>query len=207
MNNPAAVQKSSDSATSASATKNILNFIFLQGLVILGLLAALIYEIDKGRPSDSFFAETMGGQRQQLINLGTPSVNNDAMLSWAAQAATDAMTFGFNDIDQRLATVRGYFTEEGWNSFLQAMAGSRLFADVDRFQQIVTSIPAEPPALLSWGLQDGVYVSIVYVPILMTIRAGSKRIPTRADAILTIVSMPTSENPRGIGIHNWSSPR
>lgn len=203
MNRPVTVQKTPDNATSASATKNILNFIFLQGLVILGLLAALIYEIDKGHPPDNFFAETMGGQRQQLTDLGTPSVNNDAMLSWAAQAATDAMTFGFNDVEQRLGTVRGYFTEEGWNSFITAMASSRLFSDVGQYQQIVTSIPVEPPALLSWGLQDGVYVSIVYVPILMTIRAGSKRIPARADVMLTIVSMPTSENPRGIGIKNW----
>ena len=134
-----------------TGTRNLMRFLLFQGIAIVFLTSVLLYQIDKGHPSDNYFAQTAGGQVQRLTNLGTPNVNTEAMLSWAAMAAVDVLTFGFNDADARFAAIRGYFTQEGWDSFAQAMVSSALLANVTNFQQIVTSIPSGPPMLVSWG--------------------------------------------------------
>jgi intracellular multiplication protein IcmL len=189
----------------SSGTRNVLNIIFAQTLIILGLAVALIYNINVGHPSDRFFAETASGGRMQLASLSDPNLNNEALLAWASQATVDVLTFGFHDVDARFEQSKSYFSPKGWKSFLEALTGSSMLKNMLSLQQIATAIPAAPPILMSWGPMEGKYTWIIQVPISMTTRAGANRSVTQLNVVLTVVQMPTSQNPRGLGIENWMS--
>jgi intracellular multiplication protein IcmL len=188
-----------------SSVKNLVRVIMFQGICILALTVILLYCITEVRPQDPYYAETIEGLRMPLVGLGDPNVNTEALMTWVEQAAVDVLTFGFNDIDARFAISRQHFSPEGWASFHEAMKNSQLLKNLLSFQQIITSIPAEPARLLSSGLVNGKFGWIAQVPVIMTIRAGSESTSKKITVRMIVVKMPTLDNPRGVGIEKWIS--
>jgi intracellular multiplication protein IcmL len=185
--------------------KNMLRIVFMMGIVIFGLMGVVFYYISSVLPQDRYWAVTIEGESMPMVDLGDPNVNNASLLAWASRAASDIMTFGFNDIGDRFAHSRTYFSQEGWDSFSEAMAKSGLLRNVTAVQQIVTSIPRDVPVLAGAMMRKGKYTWIVDVPLVMTIRAGSASASQIASVRMYIVKMPTTQNPTGVGIQTWQS--
>ncbi len=102
-----------------------------------------------------------------MISLHLPNMGRMAISDWAAMAASQIMTFGFNDIDARFALSRKYFTHNGWETFRKAMLQSKLCRQMTDTQQIVTSVPASPPVLKQEGLINGKDGWVFDVPPLL----------------------------------------
>lgn len=194
-----------EAASYRDGFRNLLRIVKLQGFLILGLTVLLMYCIHGIRAQDRYFAMTSEGGKMQLVGLDDPNIGNAALLNWAGQAAVDILTFGFNDVDERFALSRTYFTDDGWESFREAMGKSGLLRSVSNNQQIITSIPKEPPRLTASGLRNGKYSWIVDVPVVMAIRAGNKKLTRIQNVKMIIVKLPTEKNPRGMGINTWYS--
>lgn len=184
---------------------NLVWVVKLMSLAIIILTVVLFYNISNVLPQDRYYALTGVDGRTQMpmVAMPTPNVTNEALLAWAMQAATDVMTFGFHDMDDRFAKSRTYFTDEGWQSFGMAFAKSSLYKNVISLQQIVTAIPRGTPKIVHIGLYKGTYHWILDVPMLMTIRAGGKQAVERTSVRMFIIRMPTQNNPMGIGINTW----
>lgn len=174
-------------------------------LGILVLTAVLAYYISSVKPQDRYAALTGvdGEKALPMVAMSAPNVTNDALMSWAMQAATDVMTFGFHDVDAQFTKSRSYFTDEGWQSFSEAFGQSTFLKNVLTAQQIVTAIPRGTPKVIHIGLYKGKYQWILDVPMLMTIRAGARAHQERTKVRMFIVRMPTQNNPMGIGINTW----
>ena len=185
--------------------RNLVRIVQIQALAIIVLVGVVYHYVNDVVPQDRYFAQTAEGGIMPLVSLDDPNQNMDALLSWSEQAVVDILTFGFNDIDQRFAYSQRYFSPEGWKTFATAMVASQLLSNVKTYQQIITSIPAKPAQILSWGYQNGKYTWEVYVPVIMTTRAGKNRSPKVVNVMLKIIKLPTSENPRGMGIDSWKS--
>lgn len=188
-----------------TAYKSLFWLVRLLSLAIAALAFLLVYFVFFVTPKDNYFAELYTGSRAELMALDTPNINSETLLTWAATATTEIMTFGFNDIDRSFEKSRLYFSPEGWESFKKAMVESGVVENVINYQQIITSIPESKPVLLSEGIIDNKYGWIVGTKIVMTIRAGSKKATQLMDVKMVIVRMPTSENPMGLGIQTFVS--
>ena len=184
---------------------NLVWVVKILAFIIMVLTAVVFYYISNVLPRDRYFALTgVDGEAQMpMVAMPTPNVTNDALLAWAMQAATDVMTFGFHDMDERFARSRTYFSDEGWQSFGMAFGKSNFYNNVVKSQQIVTAIPSGTPEILYTGLYKGKYQWILDVPMLMTIRAGGKQRVERTSVRMYVVRMPTQNNPMGIGINTW----
>lgn len=184
---------------------NLVWIIKVLALGIFVMTAVLFYYISSVLPQDRYAALTGvdGETVVRMVGLRQPNITNEALLSWAVQAAADVMTFGFHDIDQRFAQSRTYFSDEGWRSFSEALSKSFFLKTMMESQQITTAIPRGPPELVHAGLYKGQFTWIVSVPLLMTIRAGSVAKHERMVIRMFIVRMPTQNNPMGIGINTW----
>lgn len=180
----------------------VVKFLSLGIFVLTGIL---IYYITSVVPRDRYYALTGvdGRTKLPMVAMPTPNATNEAILSWAANAATDVMTFGFHDIDDSFSESRTYFTDEGWRSFGEAFGNSSFLQSVLKFQQIVTAVPRDTPKIIHIGLYNGQYQWILDVPMLMTIRAGGNTRQERTVVRMFIVRMPTQNNPMGIGINTW----
>lgn len=177
----------------------------IEVLIVFCLMVANAYMALTHRPQDGYYAVNFENKMRYLYGLDNPILNQDALLSWVANAATDIMTFGFADYDARLFASQVYFTPEGWIKFAPAIMESRLLSTVIEKRQIMVAVPLEPPTILTEGVVKGRYTYQVQVPMLLSVRAGNAKTSSTITADLEIVRVPTSEMPSGLGINLWRS--
>lgn len=183
--------------------RNLTRLVIIQGLVILGLVVALGVTISTSKPQDRFFATTSDGRLVRMRPLGQPNLNDAALVSWAARATSEIMTFGFHDYQRRLQESSKFFTRRGWQSFTEALDQARIIEAVEQNQQIVTAAPRQAPVIIQQGLVNGIYRWIVELPLNVTYQAGSNQQNNTVKVRLVIVRVSTLDNPSGIGIQQW----
>ncbi|MAE52062.1 MAG: type IV secretion protein IcmL [Micavibrio sp.] len=188
--------------------RNLLRLAVLQSLIILGLVGGMYFVIQVHQPENRYFATTEDGRLVPMVALSEPNLSTPALMSWVAQAATEVMTFGFNDYRRRLQEASRNFTRRGWESFTSALQRSRIIEMVEANQQVVTAAPQGAPVLESEGQVAGRYQWVVQVPLIVTFQSGSR---TKNDSMLisvVVVRVPRLETPNGVGIEQWiASPR
>lgn len=192
-----------DMASYRDGFRNLMVMVKLLGLLMVAGTGFVYYYISTFIPQDSYYAVSPGGTQRRLVGLPLPNVNRDAILRWAAAAATEVMTFGFHDIDERMNHARRLFSDEGWESFSQALLRARMLKAMLANQHIMTAIPTATPSILGEGIFNGDYSWIIEVPTILTVRAGSESRIVRTRLRLVIIRLPTTTNPMGIGIKTF----
>ncbi|TVQ82641.1 MAG: type IV secretion protein IcmL [Micavibrio sp.] len=186
-----------------AAYQNMLRVVVLEAVAILGLVIALIVYMNVSRPHDIYFATTHDGRQIPLVPLEQPNMQTAALLSWAAQASSEVMTFGFNDYRTRFQHSQRHFTPAGWENFLSALRRSRIIESVEATQQIVTAIPRSAPILNGEGVFNGRYRWYVQLSLLVTYQSGQDTRNRNMTVYLTIERVSTIESPNGVGIVQW----
>lgn len=183
--------------------RNLMRIVNVQAGLILLLVLFLAFHIMSAENQDRFFAQTAEGRTMKMSGLYFPNMGRMARMAWVSQAATQVMTFGFNDIDKKFQESRRRFTPEGWESFRKAVIKSGLVDSVIASQQIVSAIPQELPVLSQEGLINGKYSWVFDMRLLITFRAGGvqRTLPKRLRMVVERV--PTYDHPEGIGIGEW----
>lgn len=183
--------------------RSLLKLVFIQGLVIVGLIVAMFFVINIHQPENRYFATTEDGRLIPMLGLHQPNLSTPALMSWVAQASTEVMTFGFNDYRRRLQESSRNFTRSGWESFTKAMQQARIIEMVEANQQVVTAAPQGAPILQSEGLVNDRYQWMIQIPMVVTYQSGAK---TKSDSLLVtvvVVRVPRLESPSGVGIEQW----
>lgn len=183
--------------------RNIVRIAIFQSLAIVALIAALAITIAVSRPQDRFFATTADGRLIRMVPLNEPNMNDAAIVSWAARASSDVMTFGFHDYQRRLQESSLYFTRRGWQSFTEALDRSRIMEGVQKSQQVVTAAPKSAPVIVQQGLVDGIYRWVVQLPLIVTYQSGTAQQSDSLNVQLVIVRVSTLDSPSGVGIQQW----
>ncbi len=183
----------------------LMKLAYLLTFVIFGLIGLLVFAFITHVPEDSYFAQTSEGARMQMLGLERPYITQQALFDWAADAASQVMTFGFNDYDQKLTNAQTRFTADGWVSFAQVLSNSLFFKNVVSEKQLVTAVPAGTPLLMFEGLSAGRFNWIVEIPLMVTVRSGSLSRSIKQTVRLVILPVPTEVNPMGIAIDRWIS--
>ena len=175
----------------------------IQGLVIVALILAHFFVINVHQPENRYFATTQDGRLIRMVPLSQPNLSNPALLSWVAQAATEVMTFGFHDYQNRLQESSRYFTQDGWASFSNSLKASRFIERIEQNQQVVTAAPRSAPIVVQESIVNGRYEWTVELPLKLTFEAGSE-IDTRNWLVtLRVVRVQQLESPNGLGIEQW----
>lgn len=175
----------------------------VQSFIIMGLIGAMFFVIKVHQPENRYFATTEDGRLIPMVSLTQPNLSNPALMSWVAQAATETMTFGFNDYRRRLQESSRHFTRKGWESFTGALQAARIIESIEANSQVITAAPRGAPVLQQEQEVNGQYQWIVQIPMVLSYQAGSK---TRADnwiVTLVVVRVPRLESPNGVGIAQW----
>lgn len=183
--------------------RSLLKLALLQAIVIVTLVAAVFFVIHTHQPENRYFATTEGGRLIPMVPLTQPNLSTPAMMSWAAQAATEVMTFGFNDYRRRLQEASRNFTKTGWDSFSVALQRSRIIEMVETNQQVVTAAPKGAPILLSEGIVNGRYQWQIQLPMIVTYQSGAKTTNTSLLVTIVVVRVPRLESVNGVGIEQW----
>lgn len=183
--------------------RNLLRVAVVEGFVILGLIVLIFFIVQSREPENRYFATTEDGRLIPMVTLSEPNLSTPAIMSWVAQAATEVMTFGFNDYRRRLQEASRNFTKPGWSSFTTALQRSRIIESVEANQQVVTAAPQGAPVLQSEGMVGGRYQWIVQLPLAVSYQSGAKKRDENLLLTLVVVRVPRLESPNGVGIEQW----
>ena len=184
--------------------RNLIRIVILQAIVIIGLIFALTVYMTTSKPADRYFATTADGRIMQLVSLDRPNMNTSALMSWATQAVSETMTFGYHDYQRRLQQSSRHFTRRGWESFASALQRAKIIESIQANSQVVTAEPRSAPTLENQGVINGKYRWLLRLPIRVTYKSGATQ--SRVDNLtvaLVVERVPSLENPAGVGIESW----
>ncbi len=181
----------------------LLNVAVIESFVIIALVSALVLVLVGVRPQTYFFATTEDGRLIPIVALDQPNLSAPAIVSWAAQATSETMTFGFHDYRRRLQESSRHFTRRGWESFTQALQVSGIIDAITQNRQVLTATPRGAPTLVSEGIVNGRYEWQIEVPMLISYEYGSGSKQSQLTLRLLVVRVPQLENANGVGIEQW----
>ena len=175
----------------------------LEAFIIVGLIGAMFFVIKVHQPENRYFATTEDGRLIPMVSLTEPNLSNPALMSWVAQAATEVMTFGFNDYRRRLQEASRNFTRRGWESFTQALQAARIIESIEANSQVMSAAPRGAPVLQSEGVVNGQYQWVVQIPMVLSFQSGSQSRNANWIVTIVVVRVPRLESPNGVGIAQW----
>jgi intracellular multiplication protein IcmL len=185
--------------------RNMIRIAFLEAIIIVGLLIAIIFFIGIGKAQDRYFATTADGRIMQLLPLDQPNMSTAGLMSWVAQATSEVMTFGYNDYQRRLQQSSRHFTHHGWETFIAALQQSHIIDGMQSGKEALTASPRNAPILVQEGVINGKYRWIIKLPLQVSYDSVSSARKDNLNVTLVIERVPSLENPSGVGIEQWIS--
>jgi intracellular multiplication protein IcmL len=178
-------------------------FYALMGALALLLLAVgLVLYLVATRPLPVFVARQADGKTMKLISFTEPNLLPETIIRFASKAAVTTYTFNYVNYEEQLALARPYFTEAGWADFKASISG--LAGSIVKNQLFVSGVVSAPPVISNQGPLPGKgYVWRVQIPFLLTYQSSTTSVKRKYFVIVTIVRVPTSVNPQGIGIDQF----
>lgn len=170
-------------------------------LLLLIIVGLVLYQI-ANRPLPEFAAKQADGKTMSLVSFNEPNLLPDTILRFASKAAVTAYTFDFVNFEKQLALARPFFTEAGWADFNASI--SRVVSTIVQNQLFVSGVVAGTPVISNQGpLPEKGYVWRVQIPFLVTYQSANSSSQRDYYVVLTIIHVPTSVNPQGIGIDQF----
>ena len=145
-------------------------------------------------------AATPDGRLVRLTPLDEPIMSDAALRNWTVSAVTESFTLGHHDWRLRLAGIREYFTDTGYESFLKGLDES-LFLDRLRDNlQVASAVARGAPVIVDTRFFAGRVGWAVEFPLLVTFSAGTRRVSQELVAQVLVMRVPLDERPAGIAI-------
>ncbi|MBV9575097.1 MAG: DotI/IcmL/TraM family protein [Gammaproteobacteria bacterium] len=176
-------------------------FMLMGILVLMMIMAGIVIHQVMSKPLPQFNA-VQNGKRMLLIPYEQPNLLPDTILRWASKAATAAYTFGFASYQKDTQAARPYFTNDGWQDYQNSLQGA--IEEIVANKLFVKSIVSGTPVISNEGDLPGKgYVWRVQIPFLVVYEGGNTTAKRNYYVSLSVVHVPTSVNPAGIGIDQF----
>lgn len=151
-----------------------------------------------------YYAISHDGTRIPLRSISQPNLTTEALLRWAATAATTIYTFDFFNYNEVLRNARVFFTKAGYDNFRSAVNAAGILNTITRKRLVVSAVLTDTPVVLKEGvIATGNYAWQVQFPMLLTYQSASEQIKSRIIITMLITRVPTSESVNGLGISSF----
>ena len=179
----------------------ILLFSIAVNIILAGLLAYLITH----PPEPRYFATSINGRITPITALNAPNQSDSAILQWANQAAIATFSYNFVNYRSELVASSGFFTAEGWDQFISALAASNNLDAVKSKKLVVSAVATMAPVILQKGILNGRYAWRIQMPMLVTYQSASEFSQQNLVVTMLVTRVDPLNFPRGIGISQFVS--
>lgn len=150
------------------------------------------------------------GKMIPLIPLSEPNQSVGAINEFALQAVRKINRYDYYNWKEQITEAQAYFTPDGWNEYLQQFQAANTINAVLASRMVVSSEPTGDVRVVAQGRApdaDKTYVWKVEVPIKIMYMASTNAGDANSQTgviTLTIIRIPTTINPKGIGIRIYN---
>lgn len=183
--------------------KMILILIF--SIIVNVILASMLTYLITHPPEPRYFATSINGRITPITALNLPNQSDSAVLQWANQAAIAAFSYNFVNYRSELIASSGFFTAEGWDQFITALAASNNLEAVKAKKLVVSAVATMAPVILQKGVLNGRYAWRIQMPILVTYQSASEFSQQNLVVTMLVTRVDPLNFPRGIGIAQFVS--
>ncbi|MDL4860780.1 DotI/IcmL/TraM family protein [Halomonas elongata] len=174
---------------------------FIMGACLAGSIALngyLGYKIANVQPE--YFASTGNGRIIPLVPLSQPVMSVADVIDFAQKATRRSMTMDFLNYREQLENSRKYFTDAGFQSFLNSLSSSGIL-DTIRNSRYNMNATTETGVLAQQGVVDGRRVYIVNFPLTVKLAGQTSERPDQEFlATVRVERISTAIDAQGIAI-------
>ncbi len=177
--------------------------------LVFALALALVFMVNQAihGKREYFAVDSATGRMIPMPPLGTPYVSEGALLAQVSECVTQVNSYNFVDWQSQLQKAKQEcFTEDGWNTFADAMNRSGTVRLVREGKQIVSANTTGAAVIVKQGERRGIYSWEVQVPIQVTYQGGQAGRNVQASkqmVTLLVQRVPTWQIGSGIGISSY----
>lgn len=174
---------------------------FIMGVCLAGSIALngyLGYKVANVQPE--YFASTGNVRIIPLIPLSQPVMSVADVIDFAQKATRRSMTMDFLNYREQLENSRRYFTDAGFQSFLNSLSSSGIL-DTIRNSRYNMNATTETGVLAQQGVVDGRRVYVVNFPLTVKLAGQtSERADQKFLATVRVERISTAIDAQGIAI-------
>ncbi|MFM0265523.1 DotI/IcmL/TraM family protein [Paraburkholderia sediminicola] len=184
----------------------VLIYIILALAIAVSVCVAGFIFLKSQKVEREYFAADPAGHLTPMVPLGEPYLADGALLSWAQQCVTQANNYDFVHYREQLQTSSACFSDDGWQSFQDALAKSGNLDIVKNKNLIAAAVLTKAPVITNQGRRGSRYMWQVQMPLLITYQGGQSgqaQLTQRLLVTLMIGRVPTYVNAHGVGIDQY----
>lgn len=175
-------------------------------LILLTIISFIsVYLISNIKPPTEFNIIDQNGKVETLTTIGSPILSQQKLQNWTENAIKNIFSFNFVNVNERLEKNRVYFTPAGYDGFKIAMDVSKQLDTVKRLSVEVWLTPTDTAAIVKQGyITNDLQYWNVEVPAIISYNSASAPENKNVIVSVTVVQVPTTENPNGVEISQIS---
>jgi intracellular multiplication protein IcmL len=172
-------------------------------MLVLNLsLIGLVYFRFTHPPIPQYFATTPDGRIINEHPLSDPTLSDEAVVQWTANAVHKAFTLDFVHWREQLQSASANFTPDGWTYFSDTLKQSDNLKTLVDLKMVADATVTGAPEVVQKGLVQGHFAWNIRLPMLITYSNGQKTISQPVKVTVIVVREPVQNYPEKIAINN-----
>lgn len=177
-------------------------FCVLLMLAINVILVGMVYHKWTHPPLPQYFAATPDGRIIKVHALTDPTLPDDFVLQWTANAVHKAFTLDFVHYREQLQEASSNFTSDGWNYFIDKLQQSNNLDTIKNLKMVSNAVITGAPQVVMKAIVGGHYAWNVKLPMLITYISDQKTINQPVNVTVLVLREPVQYYPQKIAINN-----
>lgn len=136
--------------------------------------------------------------------LNQAGVSPEQLVKWSGDSLVNVYTYNFKNVDQVLLNGHSYFTDKGYKEFQSSLQGSQWLQNIQRKKFDVIPVFDDPGAIVSQGVEQGIYTWTVQMPLVLHLRGPFEMTKQRKTFLVKIKRVELAEYPSGLAIDSFA---
>lgn len=188
-------------------TQKALGVNVVLAMAVMASLAGNVYVGTRPAPEPRYIIQQNDGTLVPIAPLSKPIANKNAVTQVVTDAITSVNALDFKNYRSQLMDASTYFTANGWKKYQEEMSRNGTFEAIESRQLVLTATVTQPPTITKEYEISGIYAWDVEAPYQVNYFGAGFNQTVNLVARVTLVRIPTTDNPRGIAIAGFNAIR
>lgn len=180
--------------------------VILAGAVVVSLIGNVMLGT-RTPPEPRYILQQNDGTLIPIIPLSQPIANKNAVTQVVTDAILAVNAIDFKNYRSQLNDASVFFTKNGWTKYQEEFERSGTREAMEKRQLVLTATVTQPPVITKEYEINGFYAWDVEAPYEVNYFGSGFSNSTPLVARVTLVRVPSVENPRGVAIAGFNSIR